>query len=36
MSERFGIDVIGWVIACGALVLLVLHERLVAITDRPA
>ena len=36
MSERFGIEAIGWVIACGALVLLGLHERLVAIADRPA
>jgi len=34
-SERFGIAAIGWVIACCALVLLVLHERLVAVADRP-
>ncbi|MFP2907917.1 MFS transporter [Pyxidicoccus sp. 3LFB2] len=36
MSERFGLTAIGWVIACCALVLVVLHERLVAIADRPA
>jgi fucose permease len=35
MSERFGIEAIGWVIAGGALVLVALHERLVAIADRP-
>lgn len=34
ISERFGIAAIGWVIACCALVLLVLHERLVAVADR--
>jgi fucose permease len=34
MSERFGLAAIGWVIACGALVLVGLHERLVAIADR--
>jgi fucose permease len=36
MSERFGMGSIGWVIAACALVLIVLHERLVAIADRPA
>lgn len=36
VSERFGLEAIGWVIACGALVLAGLHERLVAIADRPA
>jgi fucose permease len=35
-SERFGLEAIGWVIACCALVLIGLHERLVAIADRPA
>jgi fucose permease len=35
-SERFGLEAIGWVIACCALLLVVLHERLVAIADRPA
>jgi len=35
-SERFGLEAIGWVIAGCALVLAVLHERLVAIADRPA
>ncbi|HVG59376.1 MAG TPA: MFS transporter [Hyalangium sp.] len=35
-SERFGLEAIGWVIACCALVLAILHERLVAIADRPA
>ncbi|WP_240359941.1 MFS transporter [Pyxidicoccus trucidator] len=36
MSERFGLSAIGWVIACSALVLVVLHEWLVAVADRPA
>jgi fucose permease len=36
VSERFGLEAIGWVIACGALVMAGLHERLVAIADRPA
>ncbi len=36
VSERFGLEAIGWVIACCALVLLGLHERLVAIADRTA
>jgi fucose permease len=36
VSERFGLSAIGWVIAGGALVLLGLHERLVAVADRPA
>jgi fucose permease len=36
VSERLGLEAIGWVIACCALVLLGLHERLVAIADRPA
>jgi fucose permease len=36
VSERFGISAIGWVIACGALALIGLHERLVALADRPA
>lgn len=35
-SERFGLEAIGWVIAGCALVLVGLHERLVAIADRPA
>lgn len=34
VSERLGLAAIGWVIACCALVLLVLHERLVAVADR--
>jgi len=34
ISERFGIAAIGWVIAGCALVLLVLHERLVTVADR--
>jgi fucose permease len=36
VGERFGLEAIGWVIACCALVLLGLHERLVAVADRPA
>jgi fucose permease len=36
LGERLGLEAIGWVIACCALVLVVLHERLVAIADRPA
>jgi len=36
VSERFGLEAIGPVIACCALVLLVLHERLVAMADRTA
>jgi fucose permease len=34
-SERFGLEAIGWVIAGCALVLAGLHERLVAVADRP-
>ncbi len=36
VGERFGMGAIGWVIACGALLLAGLHERLVAVADRPA
>jgi fucose permease len=36
MGERFGMGSMGWVIAACALVLIILHERLVAIADRPA
>ncbi len=36
VSERFGLEAIGWVIVGCALMLLALHERLVAIADRPA
>jgi fucose permease len=36
VSERFGLEAIGWVIAGCALVLVGLHERLVALADRPA
>jgi fucose permease len=36
MSERFGLEAIGPVIVCCALVLMVLHERLVAVADRTA
>jgi hypothetical protein len=36
VSERFGLEAIGWVIVGGALVLAGLHERLVTIADRPA
>jgi fucose permease len=35
VSDRLGLVAIGPVIACCALVLLLLHERLVAITERP-
>ena len=34
LSERFGLDAIRPLIACCALMLLVLHERLVAVADR--
>lgn len=34
LGERFGLDAIGWVIVCGALLLVVVHERLVAVADR--
>jgi fucose permease len=34
LSERFGLEAIGPLIACCALMLLVLHERLVAVADR--
>ncbi|KFE61035.1 MFS transporter [Hyalangium minutum] len=34
LSERFGLEVIGPLIACCALMLLVLHERLIALADR--
>jgi fucose permease len=34
LSERFGLESIGLLIACCALVLVVLHERLVAVADR--
>jgi predicted MFS family arabinose efflux permease len=34
VSARFGLEAIGWVLAGWALVLLVLHERLVAVADR--
>jgi fucose permease len=36
VSERLGLEAIGLVIACCALVLVLLHERLVAIADRTA
>lgn len=36
VSERFGLDAIGPVIACSALVLMLLHERLVSVADRTA
>lgn len=36
LSERFGLEAIGPLIACCALMLLVLHERLVAVADRAA
>jgi fucose permease len=36
LSERFGLEAIGPLIACCALVLMVLHERLVAVADRTA
>jgi fucose permease len=36
VSARFGLDAIGPVIACCALLLVVLHERLVAVADRTA
>jgi fucose permease len=35
-SEHFGLEAIGWVVAGCALVLVGLHERLVATADRPA
>jgi fucose permease len=36
LSEWLGLAAIGWVIAACAVVLLLLHERLVALADRPA
>ncbi len=36
VSERLGLEAIGWFLAAGTLVLLGLHERLVAVADREA
>ncbi|MCP3142229.1 MFS transporter [Pyxidicoccus xibeiensis] len=36
LSQRFGLEAVTWVIVGCALLLVVLHERLVAIADRPA